>query len=110
MLQHSANWHSTYPIFQRHWHSGSEQYAGGDALLTAVDDDWEAVETCYLEEHWHAGTRLVTIYHITLRRGNEEITMPVITTPYVRRIIREQGFKVLPIAERKVQTKAPADQ
>lgn len=100
MLQHSSNWHTTYPVFKRHWHPGSEKYAGGDALLTALDHDWDVKDTCYLEEFWHAGTRLVTIYHFELERGDEKMDMPVITTPYVRRILREQNFKILPIAER----------
>ncbi|MBL8130453.1 MAG: hypothetical protein JNL42_01240 [Anaerolineae bacterium] len=108
MLQHSANWHSTYPVFHRHWHSGSEQYAGGDALLTAVDNKWRVTDTCYMEERWQAGTRLVVIYHFTLERAGEQMNMPVITTPYVRRIIREQGFKVLPIAERQSAAKQKA--
>ncbi len=100
MQQYSANWHTSYPAFHRHWHSGSEKFAGGDALLTALDDGWEVSRVCYLQEYWLAGTRLVTAYHFDLRRGEELMTMPVITTPYVRRIIREQQFQVLPVAER----------
>jgi hypothetical protein len=100
MLSYSSNWHNTYPAFHRHWHPGSERFAGGDALLTAVDDKWEVSRVCYLEEHWHAGTRLVTVYHFELQRGEERMTMPVITTPYVRRIIRREQFEVVPIAER----------
>lgn len=100
MLQPCINWHTTYPVFSRHWHGGSEKFAGGDALLTALDDNWEVAEVCYQEEFWHAGTRLVTVYHFELVREDERVDMPVITTPYVRRIIQEQKFKVKPIAER----------
>lgn len=108
MLQHSANWHTTYPVFKRHWHSGSETFAGGDALLTAVDNNWSVSDVCYMEEFWHAGTRLVTVYHFELHRGDECINMPVITTPYVRRIIRREGFKVMPIAQREDRVKKTA--
>lgn len=100
MLQHSSNWHSTYPVFKRHWHSGSEEFAGGDALLTALDEDWSVGETCYREEYWQAGTRLVTVYHFELERDGEKMDMPVVTTPYVRRIISREGFTVKPIADR----------
>ncbi|MDZ4771168.1 MAG: hypothetical protein SGJ24_18765 [Chloroflexota bacterium] len=100
MLSYSSNWHTSYPAFQRHWHSGSEKFAGGDALLTAIDSHWEVSLVCYLEEYWHAGTRLVTLYHFELNREGETMVMTVITTPYVRRIIREQQFQVRPIAER----------
>lgn len=100
MLNSSSNWHSTYPVFKRHWHAGSEDFAGGDALLTALDDDWTVSPTCYREEYWQAGTRLVTVFHFELQREGEKMNMPVITSPYIRRIIRNEGFNVKPIAER----------
>ena len=109
MLQYSSNWHTSYPVFRRHWRPNSETFAGGDALLTALDTEWVAKETCYLEEYWHAGTRLVTLYHFDLERDGEKMTMPVLTTPYVRRIIRELQFKVLPIAEKDDRVRRTAD-
>ena len=107
MRQDSQNLHSQYPDFSRHWCDTSEQYAGGDALLTAMQNDWVADTTCYEEQYWHAGTRLVTIYHFELTNGDETLHMPVITNPYVHRIIREEAFKVIPMNEaKKSPTKA----
>src|SRR5215213_10523565 len=99
MIQDSQNQHSQYPDFSRHWCDTSEQYAGGDALLTAMQNEWVADKTCYEEHHWHAGTRLVTVYHFELHNGDETLHMPVITNPYVRRILREEDFKVVEMNE-----------
>ena len=66
-----------------------------------MQNHWEAEDTCYEEQYWHAGTRLVTIYHFDLHNGGETMHMPVITNPYVRRIIREEQIKVLPLGAQK---------
>ncbi len=99
MIQDSSNLHSQYPEFWRHWCDTSEMFAGGDALLTAMQNDWVAEETCYEEQYWQAGTRLVTVYHFTLHNDDETLQMGVITNPYVRRVIREQNFKVVPFEQ-----------
>src|SRR5664279_4292381 len=101
----SLNLHSQYPAFFRHWCDTSEQFAGGDALLTALQNHWIASDTCYEEQYWHAGTRLVTIYHFDLRNGDESLHMPVIANPYVRRVVREENFKVVPLDQ--AQTSEP---
>ena len=99
MIQDSSNSHSQYPDFSRHWCDTSERFAGGDALLTAMNRNWEVEPTCYEEHVWHAGTRLVTIYHFTLHNEGETLLMPVVANPYVQRVVREQGYKVLPFEE-----------
>ncbi len=97
MIQDSANLHSQYPEYTRHWCDTSERFAGGDALLTAMQNDWIAEDTCYEEQFWHAGTRLVTVYHFDLHNDGETLHMPVVTNPYVRRVIREQQFTIVPM-------------
>ena len=97
MFQDSSDQHSQYPDFSRHWCDTSEKFAGGDALLTALQNDWVADATCYEEQYWHAGTRLVTVYHFDLRHGDEMLHMPVIANPYVRRVVREEGFRIVPM-------------
>ena len=101
MVQDSANLHAQYPDFSRHWCDTSEQFAGGDALLTAMQNHWVADDTCYEEQFWQAGTRLVTVYHFDLHNGNETMHMPVIANPYVRRVVREEQFKIEPIDEER---------
>lgn len=101
MIQDSSNLHSQYPDFSRHWCDTSEKFAGGDALLTAMQNHWVANETCYEEHYWHAGTRLVTVYVFELKNGGETMRMPVLGNPYVRRVIREEEFKVVPADEKR---------
>jgi hypothetical protein len=96
MVQDSSNLHAQYPDHLRHWCDTSERFAGGDALLTAMQNHWQADATIYEEQFWQAGTRLVTVYHFDLHNGDETLHMPVVTNPYVRRIIREQNFTVVP--------------
>ncbi len=101
MIQDSSNLHIQYPDFSRHWCDTSEKFAGGDALLTAMNRHWEVEDTCYEERFWHAGTRLVTIYHFILHNEGETLLMPVISNPYIRRVISEQQYKIVPIEEAK---------
>ncbi|MBI1259798.1 MAG: hypothetical protein GC204_20210 [Chloroflexi bacterium] len=98
MIQDSQNQHLQYPDFSRHWCDTSEKFAGGDALLTAMQNHWKADDTCYEEHYWHAGTRLVVIYHFDLHNEGETLHMPVITNPYVRKIVREQQFTIKPLS------------
>jgi hypothetical protein len=91
---------SVYMRTIRHWHSGSERWAGADCLLTAMDNGWVANPNVYVQEVWHAGSRLVTIYHFELSKNGETMEMPVITNPYARRILRRMKVMLKPIEER----------
>jgi hypothetical protein len=93
--QNLSNYHYAYMSMIRHWHPQSEKYTGGDALFTALENGWDMDEEVECQEHWFAGSRGVTIYHFRLRRGDERMVMPVITTPYVRRLIRDSKIKVV---------------
>lgn len=103
--QYGSNAHLDYFEVNRHWCDTSERYAGGDALLTALQNDWEVEKVCYRQEHWQAGTRLITIYHFDLKNGGEQMHMPVITTPYIRRMIAEMGFEVRPYDDQVLQAR-----
>lgn len=96
----SANFHADYPDIKRYWSETSQKYAGGDHLLTALQRGWKLSGTVYEEHFWHGGSRLVTVYHISLAKGDVTTTMPVITTPYVRRVVRSLGYRPVPIEER----------
>jgi hypothetical protein len=97
----SSDFHVDYSDIHRHWHDGSEQYAGADALITAIRDGWNLVEPVYQEEFWHAGTRLSTVYHARMVRGDEEMWMPVITNPFIRRGLKTRKLDVRPMSEMK---------
>ena len=91
---------SIYMRTIRHWHPGSEEWAGADCLLTAIDNGWEVDPTVYIQESWHAGSRLVTIFHFELKKGDETLEMPVITNPYARRLMRRLTTQQKPLEER----------
>jgi hypothetical protein len=84
----------------RHWDPRSEKFAGGDALLTATRKGWKPCDTVYREDHWLAGSRLVTIYVFELERGDERMEMPVITNPYVRSMLLRSNNNVVSTGDR----------
>jgi hypothetical protein len=104
-----TNFHVAYPDVYRYWSPNCEKYAGGDALLTKLRDGWKADQTCYAEEHWLAGMRLVVVFHIELTRGSEKMIMPVISNPFVRRMIVQESFKVKPISEKRLTARLQHD-
>jgi hypothetical protein len=105
-----TNYHVSYPDVYRYWSKNCEQYAGCDSLLTALRQGWQANEICYSEDHWLAGMRLVVVFHFELRRGSETIQMPVISNPFVRRLIYQEAFQVRPMTERSPQARRQRDQ
>ncbi len=103
----SLNAHFDYMDVTRHWHAESEKYAGGDALMTRLNDGWMLKETVFLEEYWHAGVRLVTIYHCELELDGESEKMPVLANPYVGRMLNSLSLQIRPLSEKNtVETNA----
>jgi hypothetical protein len=107
VAQNLSNFHYAYSHLVRHWHAGSEKYAGGDALFTALDNGWDIDENVTYEEHWSAGAgaQCVVVFYFQLKRGGETMTMPVITNPFVRRILNDMDAKLIPAKEKTKQVK-----
>ncbi len=80
-----------------HWCPRSEKYAGVDQLLTALYNGWAMSDVCYREDHWHGGSRCVAVYHFSLKRRNETMTMPVITNPALDRMLMLVSMRVIEI-------------
>lgn len=100
----NKNYHVQYlDVTSQYW-TPREGYAGGDHLLTALQNGWEITD-CVQELVWYTGARCVSIYHFTLQRKGETMIMPVVNNPYVDRFITQSQLKV----RRKV-TQAPADE
>jgi hypothetical protein len=90
-----SNFHMQYlDVTSQHWHPGSERFAGGDHLLTAVENGWE-IDQCLLVTHWYAGMRGVKVYNFSLKRGDQQMIMPVIDNPYIQRLIKEGVVSVI---------------
>lgn len=97
-----ANFHVEYMDVSQHWSANSEQYAGGDCLVTALYRGWEMNPVVYLENKWYAGMRQVAVYHIELSRDGEKMVMPIIHNPWVARQIRQMPYlRIYPYEERE---------
>jgi len=89
------NYHVQYLDVTHHWSPRSQKFAGGDALLTALQRGWEVANAVEEEKYWHGDARAVSVYHFTLRRDGVEIAMPVIENPYVTRMLFMEPFDVI---------------
>ncbi|RMF79093.1 MAG: hypothetical protein D6737_12725 [Chloroflexi bacterium] len=94
------------PELFAHWDPHSEKYARGDQFITALHTGWrvdEVVVAELCEDHWFAnGTRCVMVYHFTLQRDDETMVMPVISTPYIERLLANSPLRISSSAEVKV--------
>lgn len=89
----NKNYHVQYlDVTSQYW-TPRAGYAGGDHLLTALQNGWEIVD-CVEEQVWYAGARCVSVYHFTLQRKDEKMVMPVVNNPYVDRFISQSQLKV----------------
>lgn len=89
-----ANFHMQYTdTTSQHWNPTSAKFAGADNLLTALERGWE-IDHCVIGRKWYAGMRFVDIYEFKLRRGNDEMEMPVIHNPYIDRFIQQTGVDI----------------
>lgn len=92
----------------RHWHAGSERFAGGDSLATALFLGWGLNPVVLVDTYWHFGTRQVNVYHFELLRGGESVAMPVLGNPYVDRLIMQHSLDVIPVdREEQLRIKLP---
>jgi hypothetical protein len=95
----SPNYHVDYMDVAQHWHAKSEPYAGGDALVTMLAQGWQMQRDVYVENREFAGMRSVSVYHITLERDGQRMTVPVVRNPYINRIIRTGPFRQIPMKD-----------
>ena len=81
-----------------HWSPQSQRYAGGDALLTFLDEGWIIQGDIGYEEDWHGAARHTLLYTFTLVRRNQRVTMCVIGNPLVERVLSELPIRLVPMA------------
>ena len=93
----TIDFHADYMQVTQHWCEKSEDYAGADALMTALSDGWEAQPLVEYEDRQFGETRTVRLYHIHLTRdGDEDIVMPVLHNPYINRLIKNRNMRLIP--------------
>lgn len=81
--------------FYRHWHSDSEEFAGGDSLATALMMGWEIAGTVAMDIYWCSGSRQVPVYYFRLNRDGDTVLMPVLGNPFVDRLLKERKLVVV---------------
>ena len=98
-----TNYHVQYSdLTSRHWDAGSEYFAGGDNLITALEKKWD-IERCELVRHWYAGMRSVRLYRFTLTKDGDTRTMPVLDNPYIERFIKDEGIDLIESEEAQIR-------
>lgn len=92
----SSDAHFEYKQVMSHWCPRSQRYAGGDALITKMDEGWEIAPEVVIEEHEQTGGRHIVVYHFELSQGNQILHMPVVCNPYVERLVSALSLRVVP--------------
>jgi len=92
-----SNFHVEYMEVAQHWHPASEEYAGGDALVTLLSQGWNMKRDVYVEKREFAGLRSVSVYHLELERGGDVLKVPVVRNPYINRVLRLGDFRQIPL-------------
>jgi hypothetical protein len=92
--------HEYYTRQPRHWDPQSEPYTGGDSLLTALRTGW-TIQNNHVIEHKISlsGGRMTTIYYVLLMKATHRRIMPVITNPFVERLLERLDIVVKQMAE-----------
>ena len=80
---------------RRHWSPTSQAYAPADVLMRFLTDGWAISPIVGLEEHWHAGSRRVDVYHFELIKGDDALILPVQSNPVVRRLLNDRQLRVV---------------
>lgn len=84
----SYEYTSADPSQFRYW-SPSQRYASGDQLARCLQEGWGLGEEVLVETHWFGEARFINIYRVTLIRGDQQVTMRVMSNPFVRQLLRD---------------------
>jgi hypothetical protein len=90
-----VQWRLSRRNTRRHWSASSQAYAPADVLMRYLADNWTISPVVGLEEHWHAGSRRVDVYHFELVKAEESLVLPVQSNPVVRRLLQERQLRVV---------------
>lgn len=92
----TQNTHEKYTATYQHWCPQSENYAGGDHLISAFRAGWDlADDMVAVQQYWKSGSRPVSIYHFVLERDGETMIMPTLHNPFIERFIIEQSLTLI---------------
>jgi len=95
-----SNYHIEYMDVTQHWCEKSEEYAGADALITALTDGWKMDNRIEYKTIYFAGSRPQYVYYIKLQRDDEHLTMPVLYSPYLNRMINSERYELIKLTDK----------
>ncbi len=76
----------------RHWSPTSQPYAPAHVLIQYLRYGWKADSTVFIKSFRCLGSRSVAVYYFLLTRDAEQVWMPVLANPAVRRLMQESGL------------------
>lgn len=85
----------------QHWSPQSEDYASTNHLTSALLQRWQVNNLVIYRTHRFSGGRNTNVYYFELRRGGEYMTMPVVETPPLKRLIMTQPFDLVAYQEER---------
>ena len=85
------------PRQYRYWSPASQSHAAGDQLLRYLKAGWTPDSTVRIETRWFGEARHTLIYHLILRRGGQQLEMPVLASPLIRRMMRDRRLGLIPV-------------
>ena len=78
-----------------HWSETSQMYATATILLKYLHQDWQLAPQVVVESFSCYGGRHVDIFYFTLTKNGQQIELPVLSNPVVRRLIAYCKFQVV---------------
>lgn len=84
-----SDFYTSHVDLNHHWCSLSESYAGVDILLCYIDAGWKIEGDIGFDEHWFGGARHILVYHFSLIKKDDHITMAVLSNPVLDRFLKD---------------------
>lgn len=91
----------------RHWSPQSEPYASGEALLQALESGWQVDGVIFQQEVPLGGDRRTYVYHVNLKRDDEQMKMKMVHNPYITRLIYRLNVQVVRQNQRRSSMREP---
>lgn len=77
-----------------HWHPHSEHFASLSQWVSAVYMGWQVNPHVTRTIYTLSGSRTIRVYTFALQRGTQQMMMPVIASPPLGSLLRDQSFIV----------------
>ncbi|MFW5708813.1 MAG: hypothetical protein ACOCX5_01200 [Chloroflexota bacterium] len=99
MFSYGFEWVNYHHEINCHCHPPSEQYSGGDQLLTALRLGWELDNLAFRMFYELRGMRRVTAYGVILRHRGKRMTMLIVDNPFVTKLINASELRIVTLRQ-----------